>query len=76
MFDSLLRGGRFDCHGLIDAEGDRRYSLLLLFRCCNQRLLIKLLSSIADADDHTADRFTAVVAVVLADAAKAADVEL
>ena len=37
-------------------------SLLLLFRCCNQRLLIQILSSIADADDPAADQSTAVVA--------------
>jgi len=36
--------------------------LLLLFRCCNQRRLAELLSSIADAPAVAADRSTAVVA--------------
>ena len=35
------------------------------FRSCNQRLLIELLSSVADADAPAADRSTAVVAAAV-----------
>mmetsp|Transcript_10934 Transcript_10934/g.24845 ORF Transcript_10934/g.24845 Transcript_10934/m.24845 type:complete len:146 (-) Transcript_10934:136-573(-) len=46
---------------LIDAA-DQFFVSLLLFRCCNQRLLTELLSSIADAPTVAADRSTVVVA--------------
>ena len=48
----------------------RTMLLLLLFRCCNQRLLTKLLSSTADAGADApvvaTDQFTTVIAVVAA----------
>ena len=42
----------------------RCFYRLSLFRCCcyNQRLLIKLVSSIAHADAPATDRFTVVIA--------------
>ena len=57
---------RSDCQSIDDP--DQLVSLLLFCRCCNQRRLIEILSSIADADADApavaADRSTAVVAVV------------
>ena len=58
---------------IIIVNSDRRLRLsvsLVLFRCCNQRLLVKLLSSIAHADAPTvaADQSTVVVAVAVVDA--------
>ena len=69
-----------DCSLLVQSQTSRRVArrrrhchmlLLLLFRCCNQRLPTELLSSIADAgaDAHavaTGDQSTAVTIAVVA----------
>ena len=70
MCDSLLRGGWVDRRGPMDDRSivDRPINV------CNQHLLIKLLSSIADADATVAaDRSTAFIVVV---AVKRIDLEL